>query len=91
MERFELRRQSDGHVYTFDRTAQHRFIRRDRPELAIEWEGPWGWLARVPETGVVAGRPWEILPEHQQALAPPEGIWISRKDEKSHVYQLVAV
>ena len=88
MEKFELHRPADGLVYRFTRTGRDAFVRTDDPGMTIKWEGPWGWLARLPETGVVAGRPWEILPQHQSQLAPPEGIWISRKGDRSHVYQL---
>lgn len=89
MNRFELLRPADGLVYVFDRTGPHGFARADDPAMTINWEGPWGWLARLPGNGVVAGRPWEILPQHQSADAPPTGVWISRKDDKSYVYQLV--
>lgn len=88
MDRFELCRQSDGQTYVFDRAGPGRFVRRDDPSLTIDWEGPWGWLARLPENGVVAGRPWEILPAHQNAEAPPRGVWLSRKGERCYVYEL---
>lgn len=90
MKTFTLQRQNDGLVYTFDRACRHSFVRRDDPAMRIAWEGPWGWLARLPETGIVAGRPWEILPQHQRDIAPPEGIWISRKGGRSYVYDLSA-
>jgi hypothetical protein len=89
MDHFELRRQSDGLVYCFTRKDAHSFVRADNPALTIAWEGPWGWLARLPESGEVAGRPWEMLPAHQTQAYPPEGVWISRKDGRSHVYRLV--
>lgn len=88
MKTFTLKRHSDGYVYTFDRVGRHSYVRRDNPEMRIDWEGPWGWLARLPKSGVVAGRPWEILPQHQRETAPPEGIWISRKGGRSYVYDL---
>jgi hypothetical protein len=34
------------------------------------------------------GRPWNVLPQDHGA-APPEGDWVSRKDETSDVYTLV--
>lgn len=89
MDRFELRRHSDGMTYVFDRAGPHSFIRQDDPAMTINWEGPWGWVARLPGNGVMAGRPWEILPQHQREAAPPIGVWISRKDDKSYVYHLV--
>lgn len=89
MERFELQRQSDDLTYVFTRVGQQCFARVDNQAMTIQWEGPWGWVARLPGNGVVSGRPWEILPQHQRAEAPPAGIWISRKDGKSYVYRLV--
>jgi hypothetical protein len=89
METFELRRTSDGRTYVFKRAAPHLFCRSDNPAMTIGWEGPWGWLARMPDNGIVAGRPWEILPQHQSETAPPRGVWISRKGAKSYVYDLV--
>lgn len=89
MDQFELHRLNDGLVYTFDRVNAHCFARRDDPLMRISWEGPWGWLARMPQNGVVAGRPWEILPQHQREAFPPCGVWISRKGDRSYVYQLI--
>ncbi|MEM6759957.1 MAG: hypothetical protein AAF601_10805 [Pseudomonadota bacterium] len=88
MNQFELHRHSDGLIYRFDRTGPGTFARADNARITITWEGMAGWLARLPDTGVVAGRPWETLPAFQSDSAPPEGIWISRKDGRSHVYTL---
>ena len=88
MDRFELCRQSDGSRYIFERTGPGRFARADNPAMTIDWEGPWGWVARQPGNGVVAGRPWDILPVHQSSARPPMGVWISRKGGKSYVYDL---
>ena len=89
MDHFELHRDTDGAIYTFERKGTHVFQRSDDPKMTIVWEGPWGWVARLPENGVVAGRPWEILPAHQRETAPPAGVWVSRKGTKSYVYHLV--
>lgn len=88
---FELRRKADGLVYRFDRTplddGSYGFKRRDA-DLWILWQADFGWIAVDPETGGVAGRPWSVLPRDQSA-APPEGDWVSKKKEKSYVYELV--
>jgi hypothetical protein len=43
------------------------------------------------KTGVyrLTGRPWDVLPKDQSPDHPPQGIWVSRKNEKSYVYDLV--
>jgi hypothetical protein len=55
------------------------------------WKPPLGWVAWDDPTQSVMGRPWDVLPADQSAEAPPEGIWVSRKGAKSHVYALVHV
>lgn len=90
MNQFHLHRLSDGLTYRFDRFGRHTFRRADDPAMTINWEGPWGWLARLPENGVVAGRPWDILPAHQVDTAPPQGIWVSRKGNRCYAYRLEA-
>ena len=70
MDQFELHRQTDGLIYAFTRTGRHRFTRRDNPHMTINWEGPWGWTARLPENGVLAGTPLGNLartPERKRA------------------------
>lgn len=90
---FELRRHIDGLVYSFDRatdaSGQSGFQRRDRPDLWITFQPDLGWIAIQPEDGGIAGRPWSVQPADQPATCPPEGIWVSRKGDKSYVYSLV--
>ena len=94
VETFELRRQIDGLVYRFHRDTipdgELGYRREDR-ELWILWTEDRGWISVLPETGALSGRPWEITPGAQSAESPPEGIWVSRKGEKSYVYDLVYV
>jgi hypothetical protein len=94
---FELHRQSDDLIYRFQRgnlpSGVHGFRRDDNPDLWITWRGPdTGWVA-FDDTGVYGstGRPWDIPPHDQDPDHPPEGIWVSRKNEKSYVYKLVYV
>jgi hypothetical protein len=88
---FELRRKSDDLVYRFERKvdAQGRagYQRSDR-DLWIVRSVEWGWISTDPETGVITGRSWETHPS-QQDDHPPTGIWVSRKGDKSYVYDLV--
>lgn len=89
---FELRRLSDDLVYSFvratDPSGQTGYRREDRPDLWIVRTPDWGWIARDPQTGAIAGRSWETPPS-SQGDHPPPGIWVSRKGEKSYVYDLI--
>jgi hypothetical protein len=90
---FELHRLIDGLVYRFHRqTAPDGRVgyRREDRDLWIVWSERWGWVSVLPEEGAIAGRPWEV-PREEQGDAPPEGTWVSRKGEKSYVYQLLYV
>ncbi len=88
---FELRRRSDDLVYQFDRTpradGQIGYRRRDK-DLWIIHAPRLGWVAYDEETGLVAGRPWDIQPA-DQGDHPPPGDWVSKKGPKSYVYELV--
>lgn len=86
---FELRRQSDGQVYRFERQPEGGYKRRDK-DLWIVRRPDWGWISADPETGAITGRPWNVLPA-DQGDHPPEGDWVSRKGEKSYVYALVYI
>lgn len=88
---FELRRQSDSLVYVFDRRLRadgsYGYLRRDQ-DLWVTWRAHLGWVAYDEATGSIMGRPWDVQPEQQNPNHPPEGIWVSRKAEKSYVYSL---
>ncbi len=89
--RFELRRQSDDLVHTFDRVTREgekaAYRRRDGDFWITEREG-WGWVAWDETGGSCLGRPGNVLPR-DQGDHPPEGDWVSRKGAKSYVYHLV--
>ncbi len=88
---FELHRLIDGLVYQFDRKkhpdGRYGYQRRDQ-NLWIIYQGELGWVAYDEDNQTLTGRPWEILPQSQNKDHPPEGIWVSRKDVKSYVYEL---
>jgi hypothetical protein len=88
---FTLRRLSDDLVYEFDRMPRADgsigYRRRDQ-DLWIVFKPAWGWVAYDETTLSITGRPWDVLPEDQSDY-PPEGTWVSRKDSKSYVYELV--
>ena len=91
--KFELRRQSDQLVYTFD-----RFVRADHTTAYKRQDGDywivrrseWGWVAWDEASQSCMGRPWNVLPVDQDDY-PPEGDWVSRKGAKSYVYSLLYV
>ncbi|MEM8654350.1 MAG: hypothetical protein AAGF36_06360 [Pseudomonadota bacterium] len=87
---FELRRRLDGLVYRFERDVDGVYHRQDRRDLTILWECDLGWVARVPGTGLLAGRLWD-LPVGAQDDSPAEGRWVSCKGDRSYVYDLVHV
>lgn len=91
---FELRRQSDDLVYTFTRKPRvdglPGFQRTDR-DLWIVFKPDFGWISWDEASLSVTGRPWDVLPLDQTEDCPPQGIWVSRKDSKSYVYQLVHI
>lgn len=88
---FELRRRIDDLVYEFDLTQRPNgsigYKRRDK-DLWINWHEELGWVAWDGESEVVYGKPWDTLAKDQSNF-PPEGAWVSMKNEKSYVYDLI--
>ncbi len=89
-DRFEFRRRLDGLVYRFEPCAP----REDRPawkrtnlDIWLCWLAGKGWCT-VDAAGAVNGRPWAIEVADQDDQ-PPEGEWLSKKADKSYVYDLV--
>ena len=91
---FQLQRHSDSLVYTFDKTERpdnlSGYKRRDA-DLWITYRRNIGWCAYNEETYEAEGIPWDAIGKHQNPDFPPEGIWVSRKGEKSYVYTLVFI
>lgn len=91
--RFELRRQSDDLIYTFDRIECADGVvgyKRSDGDYWIVQHERLGWIAGRQDSEEVFGRPWHAPPSEQKNH-PPEGIWVSRKGPKSYVYDLVYV
>ena len=90
-EYFELRRRIDNLVYEFDQKQRPDgsigYKRRDK-DLWVNHHEEFGWIAWDGESEEVNGKPWYTLPKDQSSF-PPEGIWVSMKNEKSYVYDLV--
>lgn len=91
-EHFELRRLSDDLVYLFTREQRADGLsgfKRSDQDLWIVRKPDLGWVAWDDSSGMVTGRPWNVLPADQLINAPPEGEWVSKKGIKSYVYNLV--
>ncbi len=87
---FEMRRLLDGLVYAFEwRTGLGKAAVYERNDgvVRVIHDPRFGWSIWSDE-GDIVGRVWETLPQDQGEY-PTEGIWVSRKGEKSYVYELV--
>jgi hypothetical protein len=90
----EMRRLSDGAVYRFLPAApgdggSPRYRRADK-DIWIQRDARFGWIVWDATAQALMGRPWEVALADQGA-EPPEGVWVSRKDDHSFVYRLVRV
>lgn len=91
-EYFELLRLSDKLVYQFDRKTMPdgsiAYQRRDQ-DLWIVYNTDFGWIAWNDDDQSISGRPWAVMIQDQNPDHPPEGEWVSKKNEKSYVYRLI--
>lgn len=88
---FELRRLSDDLVYQFDQKVRNDGAigyRRQDANVWIIFDLKQGWIAHDDSDGSTTGRPWNVLLA-DQGDHPPEGEWISKKGNKSYVYELI--
>lgn len=89
---FTLQRQSDDLIYEFDRrvasNGEIAYQRRDQDLWITYRDSDLGWVAYDEESAEVRGRPWGVLPKDQDPDHPPEGEWVSKKNEKAYVYIL---
>ena len=88
--RFELRRQIDDLIYTFDRIEGAVGYKRSDGDDWIVYHERLGGIAERQDSEEVFARPWNT-PASEQENHPPEEIWVSRKGPKSYVYDLVYV
>lgn len=66
-----------------------RWVREDNASVVIEWDEVFGWSTwNIDENDkrCLSGRVWEVSPA-EQGDYPTQGIWVSRKGEKSYVYE----
>lgn len=93
MKKLTLTRLQDGLTYHFTAEGTHNgktaYRREDAPDLWLEWHPDWGWCTFLPDGTTLSGLVWGI-PRDLQGDAPPEGIWVSRKEDRSYVYTLTA-
>lgn len=87
---FEFRRLLDGLIYRFepasDRDGAPQW-RRLGSNLYLRWSEDHGWSIRDHE-GTLLALPWNASLKDQSAL-PPQGVWVSRKGDRSYVYEAV--
>ncbi len=91
-ESFEFRRRIDGLVYRFTHLAgqgKAAIYERSDQMVRMTHDARFGWSIWSGE-GALLSRAWDLRPE-AQSDHPPDGIWVSRKGDKSYVYELVYV
>ncbi len=85
----ELHRCIDDLFYKYESSGfrnRRPCWRRTDLELYLHCSARSGWVISD-EEGLVLGLSWD-LGKDEQGLLPPEGIWVSRKGQKSYVYEL---
>jgi hypothetical protein len=86
----EFRRRLDGLTYRYHpcESANHfASWKREDLDLWLVRDDALGWVG-VNAEGEVFCIPWAV-PVSKQGSAPPPGVWVSCKAEKSYVYDLV--
>jgi len=92
MDRFEMRRRSDGLVYVFERrtgTGRAAVYARSDGAVRVTFDPRFGWSI-LGDKGELLGRVWETPPE-DQGDQPTLGLWVSCKGDKAYAYDLVDV
>jgi hypothetical protein len=87
---FEFRRRIDGVIYRFepvDPKGGYPSWKRVDSDLWLAWIRGKGWCV-VDAGGTANSRPWNVELADQGSV-PPEGEWLSKKGDKSYVYDLV--
>ena len=92
--KFRFRRLHDGLEYDFHlqsgRAKESVYVRSDMA-VNIVYDQDFGWSvwddSDLRNSRVLVGRVWEIPVKEQQDY-PTEGVWVSRKGDRSYVYVL---
>jgi len=87
---FEFRRRIDGVVYYFhpcDPIGGKLSWKREDDNIWITYVEGFGWVC-IDTEKVICGVPWTV-PLNKMGELPPKGEWISKKGDKSYVYDLV--
>ena len=87
---FEFRRRIDHVVYRYhpcELLHSQLAWKREDLDLWVTQVNGHGWVCVDAELEI-RGIPWAVALETQGSM-PPAGIWVSRKDDTSHVYELV--
>lgn len=82
----------DGVIYLFRRCEDlpsGTSWKRDDHDVWLTRLQGFGWVT-IDQEGNINGRPWSI-PIDEQGDIPPAGEWISKKGDKSYVYDVVYV
>ncbi|KIX92679.1 uncharacterized protein Z520_11531 [Fonsecaea multimorphosa CBS 102226] len=93
--KFRFRRPLDGLAYEFHLeggTAKESVYVRSDSAVRMIYDREFGWsIWDDPDaesaSRMLLGRVWEV-PVKDQGDQPPEGVWVSRKADKSYVYIL---
>lgn len=86
----EFKRRIDGIVYCFNPSEPINEMpsrKRDDADLRIIYMNDFGWVC-IDENKSICGIPWGIALNEMGKL-PPEGEWVSKKSDKSYVYDLI--
>ena len=87
---YEFRRRIDDVLYQFAPDGDDNGFpawKRIDLDIRLVWRNGKGWCT-VDASGTINGRPWNVEPDEQGAT-PFEGEWVSKKGDKSYVYDLV--
>ncbi|MBO6558231.1 MAG: hypothetical protein JJ957_17110 [Pseudomonadales bacterium] len=87
--RIEFERQSDGLIYRYseDEVEGYSRFKREDADVWIIRHANHGWIVTDGSFEVVLGAPWASVIS-EQSDHPPEGEWVSKKGDKSYVYEL---
>ena len=89
---FEFRRQIDGVTYRY-RPCEPRngfpAWKREDLDLWLVWLSEFGWVGVNAQEEILCV-PWAVS-INKQSVEPPSGVWVSRKAERSYVYDFVYV